>query len=116
MIKLIIIIFFLQDEDGIRYWSVTGVQTCALPISPPGASAKCRAMFAVVVTENIARHLALAPGGGAGSRLAAIRAARSEERRVGTESCARDVTVEYLLILYDRLRLRVDLDVALVTV
>src|SRR5262249_57236768 len=22
-----------QAEDGIRYWSVTGVQTCALPIS-----------------------------------------------------------------------------------
>src|SRR3989441_428622 len=33
---------------------------------------------AVVVTENIARHLALAPGGGAGSRLAAIRAAVQE--------------------------------------
>src|SRR5262249_46412841 len=24
--------FFCQAEDGIRYWSVTGVQTCALPI------------------------------------------------------------------------------------
>ena len=24
--------FFFQAEDGIRYWSVTGVQTCALPI------------------------------------------------------------------------------------
>src|SRR5262249_59921218 len=23
----------VQAEDGIRYWSVTGVQTCALPIS-----------------------------------------------------------------------------------
>jgi len=33
---------------------------------------------AVVVTENIARHLAPAPGGGAGSRLAAIRAAVQE--------------------------------------
>src|SRR5258706_918547 len=27
--------FFFQAEDGIRYWSVTGVQTCALPISEP---------------------------------------------------------------------------------
>src|SRR5258706_887355 len=26
--------FFFQAEDGIRYWSVTGVQTCALPIYP----------------------------------------------------------------------------------
>src|SRR5262249_57756336 len=25
--------FFVQAEDGIRDWSVTGVQTCALPIS-----------------------------------------------------------------------------------
>src|SRR5699024_11400513 len=25
--------FFLQAEDGIRYRNVTGVQTCALPIS-----------------------------------------------------------------------------------
>src|SRR5262249_56579295 len=27
------ICFFFQAEDGIRDWSVTGVQTCALPIS-----------------------------------------------------------------------------------
>src|SRR5437016_7738913 len=28
-------IFFFQAEDGIRDWSVTGVQTCALPICRP---------------------------------------------------------------------------------
>src|SRR5438093_3430632 len=27
-----IMFFFFQAEDGIRDWSVTGVQTCALPI------------------------------------------------------------------------------------
>src|SRR5258706_8193849 len=27
--------FFFQAEDGIRDWSVTGVQTCALPILAP---------------------------------------------------------------------------------
>src|SRR5438046_3692648 len=26
------LLFFFQAEDGIRDWSVTGVQTCALPI------------------------------------------------------------------------------------
>ena len=26
-------LFFFQAEDGIRDWSVTGVQTCALPIT-----------------------------------------------------------------------------------
>src|SRR5438046_6925911 len=30
------VVFFFQAEDGIRDWSVTGVQTCALPISLPG--------------------------------------------------------------------------------
>ena len=29
--------FFLQAEDGIRGYDVTEVQTCALPISRPGA-------------------------------------------------------------------------------
>src|SRR5438093_13438082 len=35
--------FFFQAEDGIRDWSVTGVQTCALPI--------CGLSRAVVVIE-----------------------------------------------------------------
>src|SRR5215213_7683988 len=38
--------FFFQAEDGIRDWSVTGVQTCALPISrrrlPSGLQARLR--------------------------------------------------------------------------
>src|SRR2546430_7447655 len=29
------VIFFFQAEDGIRYLTVTGVQTCALPICRP---------------------------------------------------------------------------------
>src|ERR1019366_77945 len=29
---LVVLVFFFQAEDGIRDWSVTGVQTCALPI------------------------------------------------------------------------------------
>src|SRR5687768_18087281 len=31
-------VFFFQAEDGIRVVAVTGVQTCALPISPAGES------------------------------------------------------------------------------
>src|SRR5258706_10061485 len=30
--RLLFLFFFFQAEDGIRDWSVTGVQTCALPI------------------------------------------------------------------------------------
>src|SRR5437016_7190921 len=33
--------FFFQAEDGIRDWSVTGVQTCALPISCFSFSSSC---------------------------------------------------------------------------
>src|SRR2546430_7505628 len=35
-----IIFFFFQAEDGIRDLTVTGVQTCALPISPRFVRAK----------------------------------------------------------------------------
>src|SRR3989449_8029528 len=34
-----LLVFFFQAEDGIRDVAVTGVQTCALPISTPSASA-----------------------------------------------------------------------------
>src|SRR5699024_11848681 len=33
------LLFFFQAEDGIRDRNVTGVQTCALPISPASRSA-----------------------------------------------------------------------------
>src|SRR5437016_11544168 len=39
------VFFFFQAEDGIRDWSVTGVQTCALPISresPPRRAPRAR--------------------------------------------------------------------------
>src|SRR5437016_10106292 len=32
IIFCVLFFFFFQAEDGIRDWSVTGVQTCALPI------------------------------------------------------------------------------------
>src|SRR6266700_6089253 len=31
--KIVVFVFFFQAEDGIRDFHVTGVQTCALPIS-----------------------------------------------------------------------------------
>src|SRR5437762_14032849 len=70
--------FFFQAEDGIRDTSVTGVQTCALPIS---------------VDEDEADAVARQPfeharGGGEVRRLEAD-AGRSEERRVGKECRSR---------------------------
>src|SRR5690606_39523835 len=88
--------FFFQAEDGIRDFHVTGVQTCALPISvadrgreakaqarprhsgrwlvpparPGGPSERARA------PKQAARH---------GERSFQVPSARSEERRVGIE-------------------------------
>src|SRR2546430_13284417 len=37
----VLVFFFFQAEDGIRDLTVTGVQTCALPISPTAMCAGC---------------------------------------------------------------------------
>src|SRR5438874_8203536 len=67
-------IFFFQAEDGIRDLYVTGVQTCALPISTPG---KNRRELSRVLRPGTRREdIPARPG-------------RSEERRVGKECRSR---------------------------
>src|SRR5690606_40767328 len=91
--------FFFQAEDGIRDFLVTGVQTCALPIS-----ARCALAAGDIDPASIDLLLvaALRPdslivGDGAfllrelGIRAPAINFERSEERRVGEECRARRV-------------------------
>src|SRR5205823_11026920 len=64
--------FFFQAEDGIRDKLVTGVQTCALPISESGSHSGGRDR-----------------SGRAAPRSRRPCAARSEERRVGKECRSR---------------------------
>src|SRR5436189_1940085 len=89
--------FFFQAEDGIRDTSVTGVQTCALPICQGPRIASLRAADADTKAEEVRRaellrdraqavvpgesspHLQLEP---AEIEVALV---RSEERRVGKE-------------------------------
>src|SRR5262249_58555412 len=72
--------FFFQAEDGIRDWSVTGVQTCALPIwgtalvDPLTRLPNARYLF-VSFEEEVSRAL--------------HQKVRSEERRVGKECRSR---------------------------
>src|SRR2546422_9318250 len=48
--------FFFQAEDGIRDVAVTGVQTCALPISKPiGLEAQIEEVEALQCVEEIAK-------------------------------------------------------------
>src|SRR5688572_33286052 len=70
--------FFFQAEDGIRDLTVTGVQTCALPILSKCSiqylrinAADCESFEHLLIGNNITRR--------------ALHANRSEERRVGKE-------------------------------
>src|SRR5207245_6087345 len=85
--------FFFQAEDGIRDATVTGVQTCALPISrPPGISEFWRATASRTFTIGIlyaARRLASTQTLMARFWPPSTVTNRSEERRVGKECRAR---------------------------
>src|SRR5437763_17064437 len=79
--------FFFQAEDGIRDTSVTGVQTCALPIFPIGLQYLVKTQ-----TENGNWTGGQSGPGITGLGLMAFLASgedpnfgRSEERRVGKE-------------------------------
>src|SRR5262249_59434217 len=91
---LCVLFFFFQAEDGIRDWSVTGVQTCALPIYPRDVRSPPRRRRRRV--EHAGRRAAIARGPRRQRVLPyALRARRrgagprSEERRVGKEGRAR---------------------------
>src|SRR2546430_16839088 len=66
--------FFFQAEDGIRDLTVTGVQTCALPIS---------------LVERLHRQYRSGRLRGVSRRHAGGFSRRSEERRVGKECRSR---------------------------
>src|SRR5947208_14385713 len=70
--------FFFQAEDGIRDDLVTGVQTCALPISGDGDSGRGRDLRRSALRRRPRRGSGAEAevAGGAGRN-------RSEERRVG---------------------------------
>src|SRR3989442_9264932 len=91
--------FFFQAEDGIRDADVTGVQTCALPISRPRGGRSARSLAPSERVERADRP----PRGRASRELRgtenrgvvrlvgvhAARGVRSEERRVGKECRSR---------------------------
>src|SRR5688572_31800198 len=90
-------IFFFQAEDGIRDLTVTGVQTCALPISQhtgdfdPRVAVDAQGNTFVAATSTT-------PDGGSDTDITLVKyspageqlwSARSEERRVGKECRSR---------------------------
>src|SRR5436189_2389492 len=85
--------FFFQAEDGIRDTSVTGVQTCALPILAEPQQAGAEQHERHVVRPGSVLRPALAPaeheGQGEPGRTGVDVHRRSEERRVGKECRSR---------------------------
>src|SRR5437763_3402910 len=85
-----LLFFFFQAEDGIRDTSVTGVQTCALPISEEDVLELHHARVDEEQRRVVRRHERA--GGHDGVPLRAEKleeARRSEERRVGKECRSR---------------------------
>src|SRR5689334_24559627 len=92
--SFLLLFFFFQAEDGIRDGTVTGVQTCALPISvadlsggTPGAAEVRDRVGHAIVKDTYWR--ALQDPGRRARALAALARRRSEERRVGEGGKAR---------------------------
>src|SRR5699024_12203729 len=72
--------FFFQAEDGIRDRNVTGVQTCALPISPPSPACP---------VNNLRNRAPVDPPKPRSTAIQPPTGTRSEERRVGKECRSR---------------------------
>src|SRR5256885_12189375 len=99
MIAPVRLCFFFQAEDGIRDYKVTGVQTCALPISTAlqalraaGSLSHRAAAFGVRSLQHrfsYAGSESLVQGFKARKPLRRILTPRSEERRVGKECRSR---------------------------
>src|SRR2546422_5569242 len=97
VVLMVVGFFFFQAEDGIRDVAVTGVQTCALPISPLLDGCK-GGFFVVKDTRGAAKRLQIVAGYFHDATLRSEIAfqdhepagrLRSEERRVGKECRSR---------------------------
>src|SRR2546430_7290092 len=86
-----IFVFFFQAEDGIRDLTVTGVQTCALPISAEvmGVNTTVSKALAYMLSAVLAAVGGAVIGYKLTNMTTEAEALRSEERRVGEEGRSR---------------------------
>src|SRR5699024_12048712 len=105
--SFIFMFFFFQAEDGIRDRNVTGVQTCALPISASigsflvmmaviAASFRMKNTMAILIIGIMFAALT-----GAIVNVLSYFSPRSEERRVGKECIYRWLAGTYIEINID---------------
>src|SRR5262249_56308831 len=81
--------FFFQAEDGIRDWSVTGVQTCALPIFTCGMPSGRYVAVDLHRAGGIPQVMKILLANGVLHGDCMTITGRSEERRVGKEGRGR---------------------------
>src|SRR2546430_4215518 len=83
--------FFFQAEDGIRDLTVTGVQTCALPISRSFGAGDCFIVpkERVMMTGEgyVVIHGPLAGVGPGGASSSASKGSKDNEDQIGRASC-----------------------------
>src|SRR5437773_11762449 len=77
---MILNIFFFQAEDGIRYRDVTGVQTCALPISRTQRPHRRVAVSAAARSLAADSGLGYVAGYGAQTRVRSLQIGRASCR------------------------------------
>src|SRR2546430_7558308 len=93
-------VFFFQAEDGIRYLTVTGVQTCALPISPATKQAGIPPLvrahgeaIRVMMAAQTERAIAAWPKDAA--RLVVVRAVAEREATFAVDGAERYLDAGY---------------------
>src|SRR5256885_7812109 len=96
VVIIVVVFFFFQAEDGIRDYKVTGVQTCALPISYHMTQPEVNGDGAYRVMMAALKDATLAPDDvgyvnahGTSTPIGDVIETRSEERRVGKECRSR---------------------------
>src|SRR5260370_2083265 len=92
----VLLFFFFQAEDGIRDSSVTGVQTCALPISAvapflggEGVGGNADLLHGVRFRRQVGNTVARIAVDAGAVDIVFVLFLRSEERRVGKECRSR---------------------------
>src|SRR5256885_15933532 len=96
-----VVFFFFQAEDGIRDYKVTGVQTCALPISATSAtfnvstttipSAQTATVTATLNGVSKTATLSLSGGGGSATPLTGT-------SKIGRASCRERVEISVVAV------------------
>src|SRR5207302_4063830 len=84
--------FFFQAEDGIRDFHVTGVQTCALPISPLQTAAPPAAQVAAAPASTAPREVLAADP----AVLGQLQSAPPVAPQIGRASCRERVETAVL--------------------